>query len=287
MRAVKVCLVLCLLTPAATRADAVRVFVSVPPQAGLVERLGGDQVEVEVMVPPGRSPATYEPTPRQMARLARARLYVRVGVPFERGFIGGLRQSHPELRIVDQRAGVALLTSDGKPLAGKDTNAADHHVWLDPKRLGKQAANIAGGLEAVDPERAGSYRANLKRLQTKLEALDARLTLLLAPFRGEELFVFHPAYTYFAASYGLEQVAVETGGKEPSARRLAALIERARRAGARVVFVQPQFSKKSARLVAEAIGGTVVPMDPLARDVIANLEAMAIEVARTLAERGG
>jgi len=287
MCAVFTLLFLVLPAPAATGEEAVRVFVSVPPQAGLIERLGGKLVEVEVMVPPGRSPATYEPTPRQMARLARARLYVRVGVPFERGFIGGLRKSHPELRIVDQRAGVALLTSDGKPLAGKNTDAADHHVWLDPKRLGRQAANIADGLVAVDPGHAGVYRANLERVQTELRALDARLTLLLAPFRGHELFVFHPAYTYFAASYELEQVAVETGGKEPSARRLAALIDRARRAGARVVFVQPQFSKKSARLVAEAIGGAVVPMDPLARDVIDNLEAMAREVARTLAERGG
>jgi len=190
--------------------------------------------------------------------------------------------------IVDERRGVRLLKLTGhgaEPAGPADLDAADQHIWLDPKRLGIQAATLASALVAVAPERALTVLSNLIGLAGELAGLDARIARILAPHRGRPIFVFHPAFGYFADSYGLEQVAVETGGKEPSARRLVALIDSARAAGAKVLFVQPQFSDQNARTVAEAIGGAVVPMDPLARDVLANLERMARAVDRALSTR--
>lgn len=275
------------------RADEpLRVAVSLAPQAGLIERLLGDQVRVTVLVGPGHSPVTYEPSPRQLASLSTTRLFVRTGAPFESGFIDRLRRTYPDMRIVDQRQGLSLLVLAGHDHGDRaheshDRRAADHHVWLDPKRLATQALTLATALVSVAPELSGRVLFNLAVLESDLARLDARIATLLAPYRGRPIFVFHPAFGYFADSYGLEQVAVETGGKEPSARRLAALIDRARASGAKVLFVQPQFSDRSARLVAEAIGGAVVPMDPLAHDVLANLERMAQAVARALGDQGG
>lgn len=267
--------------------EPVRIFVSILPQAQLVEKIGGERVSVTVLVQPGQSPATYSPTPRQLAELSKARLFVRVGVPFEERFVEKVKDTYPELKIVDQRENVKLLHLSVHDHAHAHNHVdvqgeVDPHIWLDPKRLKVQAQNIARALAGADPGGLEEFNANLVKLAAELEALDRRIERVLAPFRGRALLCYHPAYGYFADSYGLRQVAVEAGGKEPGARQLAKIIEQARKTKARVVFVQPQFSKKSAGLVAKAIGGTVVAMDPLARDVFANLEKMAEAVAESM-----
>jgi zinc transport system substrate-binding protein len=261
--------------------EPIRVFVSILPQAQLVEKIGGERVEVFVLVQPGQSPATYSPTPKQLAELSRARLFVRVGVPFEHGFIDKVLETYPKLEIVDQRKGVTILHSHSHDHHGH-AHDVDPHIWLDPKRLKTQAKTIAEALGSADPSNQAHFNANLLRLTAKLEALDRRIEQVLEPFKNQTLLCYHPAYGYFADSYGLRQVAVEAGGKEPGAKQLARIIDQARKIGAKVVFVQPQFSKKSAALVAQAIGGTVLPMDPLARDVLSNLENMAKTVAQSL-----
>ena len=243
-----------------------------------MERIGGERVEVSVLVRPGGSPATYSPTPRQLAELSKAKLFVRVGVPFEEGFINKVRETYPKLKIVDQRDNVRLLKGVHDHVHGE----SDPHIWLDPKRLVVQAQNIGKALVEEDPENIAEYNTNMLMLIAELKALDKKIGVVMAPYKGQTLLVYHPAYGYFADSYGLKQVAVEAGGKEPGGKNLAEFIDRAREMKAKVIFVQPQFSKKSARLVAEAIGGKVVAMDPLARDVISNLEKMARTVAGAL-----
>ncbi|MBN2493383.1 MAG: zinc ABC transporter substrate-binding protein [Deltaproteobacteria bacterium] len=271
--------------PSAAGQSKLVVFVSVLPQAFLVERIGGQQVRVEVLVRPGQSPATYEPSPRQMAELGQASLYVRVGAPFERGVLDEIRKTYPGLELLDAREGLVLIDKSGRPIApGAPPDSADHHVWLDPGRLAIQAEHIARALERLDPSHAEIYRSRLGSLRAEMQALDARISERLAPLKGRSFLVYHPAYGYFAEAYGLRQSAVELDGKQPQARHLAALIDRAKASRARVIFVQPQFSSKSAALAAEAIGAAVRPLDPLAGDVLANLEHMAESIAAALEE---
>ena len=258
------------------------VFVSILPQAEFVQRVGGERVDVAVLLPPGQSPATYEPSPRQMTKLGRAQVYFRIGVPFERALLRKIASAMPKLNIVDTSQGIKLR----RMAAGHDhehgAGAADPHTWLDPKLVKIQAGTIAHALTALAPAHAAEFERNLQSFQAELDRLDAKIAATLAPLRGRELFVFHPAYGYFADAYGLKQVAVELEGKEPSARALGALIERAKARGVKVMFVQPQFSSKAAATVARAIGGAVVPMDPLARDYESNLESMAASVRAAL-----
>jgi len=274
--------------------DRIGVFVSVPPQAYFVERIGGPWVEVEVLVPPGQSPATYEPTPRQMARLAKARVYFRAGLPFEQRLIAKISSSLKELKIVDTRKGIRLRMmaepfgspvgaaagpTSGSAAGGKAPAATpDPHVWLDPCLAKIQARTMCEALAALDPGHAAQFRRNLRALENDLDAVDTRIARLLEPVRGRAFYVFHPAYGYFADRYGLRQVAVEMGGKEPGPRRLAELIGKARRDGVRALFVQPQFSSAAVRAVAEAIGAKVVVLDPLAHDYIKNLEDIAKKI---------
>jgi zinc transport system substrate-binding protein len=145
--------------------------------------------------------------------------------------------------------------------------------------LKTQARTVAEALIEADPDNADAYRANLAALVKRIDAAHQRVAEQLAPHAGETLFVYHPAFGYFAEAYGLHQEAVEIEGKEPSPRELQRLVGEAKSDGVRVVFVQPQFDQRSARVVADAIGGTVKPLDPLAHDVIANVETMAVTVA--------
>ena len=136
----------------------------------------------------------------------------------------------------------------------------------------------------MDPDHANEYAANLRQFQSELDELDRQLADVLAPARGKPFYVYHPAWGYFADAYGLKQISVETGGKEPSAKHLAALIKEAKKDGVKLVFVQPQFSKKSAEALGQAIGGAVVPLDDLARDYLTNMKEMAERIRTAIAE---
>lgn len=269
--------------PGSSPAGATTVFVSILPQAYFAQRIGGQHVNVEVLVGPGQSPASYEPTPDQMSALAKVRVLFRIGVPFEQALLPKVQRAFEQIEICDTRQGITLRHMEAH-LHDHAAAGDDPHIWLSPKLVKTQARTICATLCRLDPPHADDYRQNLAAFHADLDALDRRIAEALAPVRGKELFVFHPSYGYFADAYGLKQVPVEIEGKQPVAKDIAALIRRARQAGVKVIFVQPQFSTSSAEVIARGIGGVVVPLDPLARDYMENLESMARQVSQALSK---
>jgi zinc transport system substrate-binding protein len=261
-------------------------FASIPPLAYFTRAVGGSRVQVRTLVQPGQDPHTYEPTPRQVAELARARLLFLAGFPFEKALVPRLESTMPQLEIVDTRDGIPLLPEAAMDPEGAPAGEMDPHVWMSPRLARRQAQNIRDALIRADPVGESVYRAGFGLLAAELQQADQELARALAPLRGRELLVYHPAFGYFAAEYGLKQVAVQTGGKEPTARQLSSLIRKAREGGVRVVFVQPQFSQAGARAVAEAIGGAVVPLDDLPSDYLANLRDLSSKVREALSGTG-
>jgi zinc transport system substrate-binding protein len=259
------------------------VAVSVPPQAYFVEKIGGDRVRVEVMIPPGYSHVDYSPSPRQMVALSGARLYVEVGHPsfeIERHSIVPVLARSPGIQVVDMSRGMQFLAGEGAEGHG----LGDPHVWVAPDTVRTAAGNIAAGLAAADPAHAAEYAANLRAFRAEIDALDREIRDRLGPgvsgrpSRPRKFMVYHPSWAYFAREYGLEEIAIEAEGKEPSAQRLIQLIDRARREGVKVIFVQGGFPRKSAQVIADAIGGRVLTADPQERDWAANLRRVAAEL---------
>ncbi|OPY69973.1 MAG: High-affinity zinc uptake system binding-protein ZnuA precursor [Syntrophorhabdaceae bacterium PtaU1.Bin034] len=282
-------LFICFFTGVVHAEARVAAFVSIIPQAYFLERVGGPHVDVEVLVGEGQSPATYEPSPQQMAKLSSTKAYFAIGVPFEKNLIKKIRQSYKKLVIVETQKGVAYRylehhSHDHDAKGGRDHHdrVPDPHIWMDPKLVKVQATNIRDALCELDPANAEDYSKNLRLFISDLDQADKRIRAALAPVRGKSMYVFHPAFGYFADSYGLRQVSIEIEGKEPGAKQLATIIDKAKKEGVRVIFVQPQFSMKSAESVAREIGGAVVPINPLARDYLANLERMAASVEKGL-----
>lgn len=266
--------------------EPVPVAASIVPVASFVERVGGERVDVTVMVGPEANPATYEPTPRQMAAISRARVFFRIGVPFEDAWIGRLRSNNPEMAMVDLRDAVEL-----RPMRGgdhghdhheADAGQPDPHVWTDPRNVIAMAAQIRDRLIALDPEGEADYRANFRGFRDELKALHEELAASFADVKDGRFLVYHPAWGYFADAYGLEQIAVEIEGKRPSGRSLSRVIEQAREAGIKAVFVQDQFARRSAERVAQAINARVITMDPLAPDYIANMRRVGREFAKAV-----
>jgi zinc transport system substrate-binding protein len=263
------------------RTDArLSVYAGIAPAAYFVERVGGRFVDVSVLLGPGDSPATFEPTPAQMIRLATSKAYFAMGVPFEKRLSAKIKKTMPQVRIVNLNPNVADHDDDHGHDHGHDHG--DAHVWLDPPLVKDLARSARDALSQLDPNHTDAFDANLKAFEADLDALHEKIARQLAPYRGRSFLAYHPSYGHFAGAYGLHQIAIEQDGKEPRAQQLTHLVTQAKKDNIRVIFVQPQFSGKSARTLAEAIGATVVTLDPLARDYISNMEEMASKIASAL-----
>ena len=256
----------------------VEIYVSIAPLKYFVERIGGEHVHAQVMVAAGHNPVTYEPTPRQMVAVASAQLYVRIGVPFESVWMARIQAAHPELDVVDARDGMDLAPLPYQALqlgdhAGHNHSheAGDPHVWLDPTLAKVIATNIRDGLKRADRINAKTYERNTERFLVELQQLDAEVRRLTESSQNVTFLVFHPAWSYFARAYGLEQLSVEYEGKEPGPAALSRLIEIVKRENINTIFVQKQFSARVATTLAEEIEGDVVVLDPLAEDYVENL----------------
>ena len=271
------CTVLWMPGTGAMAADRIPVFVSILPQKYFVEKIGGDQVAVSVMVQPGASPSTYEPRPIQMMGLSKARIYYAIGVPFETVWLNKFSAINPDMKIVLTYKGVTRVKMNPHANEGHHGEILDPHIWTSPPLVKIQAKNILDALLNIDPMHKSGYTTRYNGFLKELDEIDADLRTLFSKQTTQPLgfMVFHPAWGYFARTYGLRQIPIEIEGKSPKPAQIRQLIRDARDQGIRVIFVQPQFSAKNAEIIASAIGGKVITADPLAPDWAANIRRQA------------
>lgn len=258
-------------------AAEVRVFVSIEPQKYFVEKIGGDLVKCSVMVPAASDPHTYEPKPRQMADIAKSSLYFAVGVDFEKAWLPRIAAINKKITVVHTHDRIAKIpiSAAGRSEAHDHAGELDPHVWLAPKLVKVQASHIMKSLVLIDPGHEKTYRTNAAVFNAELDAMDRTFKKIFARCKNMPFIVFHPSWGYFAQAYGLRQVPIEAEGKDPKPAQLQALIHFARKNNIKIVFVQPQFSARSAEMVARSIGGHVVEADPMAEDWAQNLYRVA------------
>jgi zinc transport system substrate-binding protein len=260
------------------------VFVSIPPQKYFVQQIGQALLEVEVLIPAGADPHIYEPKPRQMVALSKARRYFAIGIqPFENTWLKKVASSNPDMLIVHTDRGIQKIPmANRQQKEDRHAEEPDPHIWLSPPLVMKQAQTILNALVEFDPARRAVYETNYQAFVSELVALNADLINIFAGKQGFQFMVLHPAWGYFAHSYGLKQVPVEIEGKDPKPAQLKELIDYAKHHQIKVIFVQPQFSPRNAKLVAKEIGGQVVFADPLAADWPDNLREVALKFKSAL-----
>lgn len=253
------------------------VAVSILPQAFFVDSIAGDLVRVVTLVGEGQNPHSYEPSPSQMALLSKARVWLLSGTDFEVALRPKVAKLYPSLSIVDATEGMVLRTleeDDDHPHSADGLNI-DRHSWLGHDQAKVLLANSTKALQSlVDAEAASLIRRRADELERQIDDTFADLEGELRPLAGSTVFVYHPSFGYFLDSFGIVQEAVETGGKEPTAKDLERLITLAKAHRAAAIFVQKQFPSSSAQRVAQAVGAEVIALDPLAYDWLANIRVM-------------
>jgi zinc transport system substrate-binding protein len=267
--------------------DKIGVVVSIAPQADFVAAVGGEKVVVTVMVPPGADPHTYEPTPSQMVGVSNANMYAKVGsgVEFELAWMDKISQQNKKMLVVDCSKGIQMIGMEenhGDEDGDEQHQGEDPHIWLSLQNAKLMVGNICGGLIKVDPQNEIYYTRNRDEYLAKLDALDKDIREGLSSVINRRFIVFHPAWGYFARDYNLEQIPIEIGGKEPSAKDIADLIQKAKELGIKIIFAEPQFNPRSAETIAKEIGGRVVFIDPLAEDYVSNMRLVLDELVKAM-----
>lgn len=248
------------------------LYVSIPPLKEVVGGIVGDDFTIGVLVPPGASPETYEPTPRQFIGLNRAELIFNIGlIDFETALSDKLPERNKIVTLCRGIEPIAGSCSHEHAGCGGHTHGVDPHIWTSPRALQRMADNAYEAIHAVYPD-STKYTENYHRLKQRLEELDERISEKLARHGVKSFIVYHPALSYYARDYGLEQIAIEAEGKEPSARRMGDLIRQAREKGIRKILYQRQFPVSVVETVAHDIEAVPVAIDPLREDAIDNID---------------
>ncbi len=233
----------------------IRVATTITPYAGFIEKVGGERVDVIVLVPPGADPHAFEPTPSSIKAVSEAIVYFKVGadLEFELNWLDRLVDLNPSMLLVDTSEGLELIGSGG----GKDP-----HVWLSPRNAMLIVDSIYRGLEEADPEGAEFYRVNRDAYIRALERLDIEVREGLSRLRAREFVVYHSTWAYFARDYGLVQIALEEEGKEPTIEEIIDVIKKAKESGVKAIFAEPGYDPGTLDVIAMDIGVQIILVDP-------------------------
>lgn len=262
------------------------VVVSIAPYKYFVDAIAGDTVKVGLFVPPDVSFHNYEPTPKQVLDTANADIWFRIGESFEARAIQAFESHHPRLKIVDLRKNVDLITVGHTHDHGDEdlhscchANGADLHIWLSARQVKIQAVAIAQALIEMYPEHKQVYQQRLDKVLQDLDTLDLEVASLLKPLQNRMIMVAHPSYAYFARDYQLEQLPIEFEGKDPSPKQLGKILDQARAAHIKTIFVQRQYGAKGASIIAKELGANIVELNPYSGDYFVTMRNIAQRIA--------
>jgi len=259
------------------------VSVSIAPQAFFVNRLSGGLIEVNVMIPPGASHSTYSPTPRQYKKLSDSRLYIGIGhLGYEQAWMPRLGELNPDMYLLDLSSKTSLIAGGCGPHHDHGhhdhVHGVDPHTWMSPAVMLELLPHVKSALIDHFPEYRDTIENNYPALLSEIHNVHEKMKAVTSVLDFRKFLIFHPALTYLARDYGLEQIAIEQDGKEPSPAFLASVIQRAREEGIPVIFVQQEYDKRSAQQVSQEVGIDLVQINPLAYDWIASMHQLIEDI---------
>lgn len=266
--------------PACAQSSQIWVVVSVLPQKNIVERIGGNFVKVEVLVPKGKSPEIYEPTIAQMQSIQNAQIFFGVGMPFEYKWHQRFLNTNPHLNYLN------LAES---ALSHHNNSSHDHHnphIWLSLAQIQNQIAQITQQLSALDPSHKAVYESNQKQFLQEIHTLKRSIqNVFNTPNAQKKFLVYHPAFEYFAQEFGLEEFSIEHDGKELKGADLSKLIQNIKLYGLKVIFIQPQFSKQRVQLLSKELNMRIIELDPLKDLWLDSMQTYACQIAFSLSQK--
>ncbi|MBN2774401.1 MAG: zinc ABC transporter substrate-binding protein [Prolixibacteraceae bacterium] len=256
------------------------ITVSILPQKTFIEKIAGDDFDINVLIPPGASPAAYTLLPSQLKDIANSVAWFRIGyIGFEHSWNEKITGANKNMKVFDLSEGLDLAAGE-EEVHGDHVHfhGVDPHIWLSPALVKKMAKKIRDILSEIHPEGASKYMDGYNNFTVEIDKLNVELKNKFRGYESRTVIVFHPSLTYFARDYGLNQVSLESGGKEPTPQHIKEVVDLANKENIRIIFIQSEFDREHARIFAEEIGGKIVQVSPLSPDWSENLLEMADDV---------
>ncbi|MCL1942825.1 MAG: zinc ABC transporter substrate-binding protein [Candidatus Azobacteroides sp.] len=249
------------------------VIVTILPQQYFAERIVGGKFNIVCMVPSGNNPESYEPVPSQLMKLSDCKAYFRIGyIGFELAWMDKLKEANPNMQLFNTSDGIQLLKSDHAHVlpegaeTDSDHSSIDPHTWSSPKNAAVIVKNMLDAFIKLDPSNESYYQKNGRELLAEIHQTDSLLRDVFSKTKTKAFVIYHPSLTYLAHDYGLTQIAVEHGGKEPSPTQLKNLIDEVRNMHIHVIFIQKEFDKRNVEIIAGETGCKPVQINPLGYD---------------------
>lgn len=266
--------------------DKITVAVSIVPQETFVKAVAGDLIDVITMIPPGNSPANYQPTPNEISKLSDSKIYFSIGVNSEKSnILENIEEFNPDIKLVSLADKVGEIYPDRSFTVEENHDHAedrdhdlqegrDPHIWLSPKRVKVMIERIKDELIELDSKNKEIYEENARAYIEKLDQVDIEIKEKLESLDQKSFIIYHPAFGYFADDYGLKMLTIEEDGKDTSAQKLQNIIELAKKENIKYIFYQEEFDDRQAEIVAKEIKGRAIKVSPLSPDYIENLRSM-------------
>jgi zinc transport system substrate-binding protein len=255
--------------------DKKAITVSIVPQKTFVEKITGNDFQINVLIPPGVTPEAGNLLPSQLKLIANSELWFRMGhIGFEYSWKDKIEQANRKMKVVDLSEGMDLIAETEGHGDHVHESGIDPHIWMSPRLVKKMAARILDEVIALNPEKEAEYKENYLKFVEEADQLDAEIKNLLKDSEGKMFITFHPSLSYYARDYGLEQLTLESGGKEPTPQHMAGVIRISKAENIDVIYIQSEFDREHARVFAEEINGRVIQISPLAPNWAENLLEM-------------
>lgn len=257
--------------------DKKTIFVTITPMQSIIEEITAGDLDIEVIVPKGASPETFEPTPKQVTAFSDAEYIFSTGlIDFEQSLVERIGD---DAKVVNLSNGIELIAGSCSHGNHQHKHGVDPHIWTSPRALRTMVTNAHKAIMAHYPDSV-KYTEATERLMERINKLDNYCATRIKAEGVEAMMIYHPAYTYYARDYGIEQIAIEHDGKEPSLRQTTALIEKAKEHGVKAILRQPQYSEDKVRAIANDAGAEIITTDPLAEDILGEIERVTEIICR-------
>jgi len=252
------------------------ITVSILPQRTFVEKIAGDDFKINLLIPPGSSPAAYTLLPSQLKDIAKSAIWFRIGyIGFEHSWKDKVTEANKNMKVVNISEGLDLIADEVEQHGDHvHMDGIDPHTWLSPVMVKEMVKTILDELVKLKPENVEKYKANYKKFAGECDVLNAELKSRLEPYKGRKFIVFHPSLSYYAREYGLDQYSLETGGKEPTPQHLKSVVDMANAEDIHVIYIQSEFDRDHARVFADEIDGKIEQVWPLNPEWEENLKSM-------------
>ncbi|MCD6459815.1 zinc ABC transporter substrate-binding protein, partial [bacterium] len=266
-------------------AEKLNIFVSIPPQKFIVDKIAGKYAQTHVLLRQKQNPHTFAPTQNQITKLYTCDIFFTIGIPFEKEIVKILKSLNKNFPIIDTSNGLKKRFIKNhfsyNHTSEKHQSEPDPHVWLSIPLVIKQVETITAALSQLAPEQSDYFKKNSNKLINDFLTANNRIKRKLTPYAGRCVYIYHPSLGYFTDEYGLTQTAIEEGGKKPTPKQISRLAMQIKKKGAKTLFAEPQFDKIHITAIANAVGCNVEIINPMEYDLLKNINSITDKIIKS------